>query len=580
MMVIDVMAVSSQIKTLKSHMKSLVETHIFTSTFVCGFIFSAVINLLLLSMPLYSLQLFSRVIPSGNLNTLAMLTIIVVIALSIMALLEGVRTCIFSRAGNRLEVAYRHRLLADAVDATARGRPDATPLADLTEVRSFLSRPTFAALNDLPWMPLYVVVIYLIHPLLAILMIVGSLLLILFAFLSHWATQGLSECNRSAAGRSARMLDALHSRVDLLRALSMRDTAITRWQRDNLTSTAYAGMMAERGGVFGSWIKWVRYLLQVAVSGVGAALVIDNHLSLGGMIATSMLVGRAMAPLEQLSAALVPTWKSIRAWSRLHGHVRRLGQARSRQAGAPIQGRLTAENVLYISPHDQKPILKSLSFDLTPGETLCIYGPNRSGKSTLGRILCGALKPHAGSVRIGGQDISAWYPEDPRDGIGYMPQHAEPFPGTIGEMIARFVPDCPEETIATARWAGVHDLVSALPNGYETDVSEMPGLMTGGTERLLALARAGFGRPPLLVLDEPIANLDIAGVEQVRKALVDVKQRGITIVILSQATAFLDLADRVMVIANGAITAFGPRDQVIGPIQGKARPLPAAQIVS
>jgi PrtD family type I secretion system ABC transporter len=547
----------------------------FRTSLFAGFAFSAVINLLLLSVPLYSLQVFTRAIPSHNVNTLVMLTLVTVIALTMTAILETVRARVFGRAGNYLDVAFRPRLLQETLLSGQRGKAAKSMLADLTELKGFLVRPTFGALNDLPWTPLYLVGIYLIHPLLALLMLVGAVLLMAVAIVGDAVTRRLNDGARQAGGRAGHMLEAVVGKSDTVRALRMEDGVLGRWQDEALTAGGHGGQAFERSALMSSLIKWLRYLLQIAVTGVGAALVMENHLSFGGLIATSMLIGRAMTPFDQIAGGWASLLTSIAAWRRLMPVLTAMCGARSRIGVPAGEGRLVIENVHVVPHRDQPPALRNVSFSLEPGEMLCVFGPNRSGKSTLARLITGAQRAHAGAVRLDGIEVAEWRPADPLRSIAYVPQQTDLLPGTIAENIARFSGASLDEVIETAKRCNLDEVIRALPNGYATDVSDAAGLLAGGTERLVALARAAIGHPVMIVLDEPITNLDLPGHEAVRRFLMAAREHKITTVVLSHQSAFMEIADKVMVLKDGTVAAYGPRDQVVGgPVQ--RRPVVAA----
>lgn len=537
----------------------------FVRVLMGAFLFSAAINALMLSVPLYSLQVFSRAIPSGNIDTLVMLTLIVVIALSMIALLETVRSRLLNRAGNALEVAWRRRLTAEMLDQAARGRPDATPMLDLMEVKSAMGRPTLTALLDLPWTPLYVLGIYLIHPVLAGLMVAAMVILTVLGYAGHALLKGFSEDQRLPSGRAQRLYEAVQARADTVRGLRMGPAAIDAVTRDSMTGAALNGYAAERGAVVASITKWVRYLLQIGVTAVGGWLVIENHLSFGGMIATSMLVGRGMAALEQTVGSWGAIQKSWQSWGRLSAHIRRLSREPERP-GVPVEPeRLTLENVLYVNPRDQKPVLRAVSFQVEAGETVCVLGANRSGKTVLARLLAGVQAPSAGTVRLGGLSLAMLTPKDPLTGIGYLPQTADLLPGSIAENIARFLPASDEAVIAAAKMAGVHTLIEMLPQGYETEVMDPASPIGGAFARLIALARAGFGAPSLVVLDEPALGLDDTGIAAVRGFVAAHKERGATVILLSHTAQFIDMADKTFVLQNGMAVAATPRKEAAPP---------------
>ena len=533
----------------------------FSRILIGAFVFSAAINLLMLAMPLYSLQVFSRAIPSGNFDTLIMLTVIVVIALTLTAMLETVRSRILCRAGNGLEVAWRRRLTADVLDASGRGRPDSAPLSDLMEVKSALSRPTVGALMDLPWVPLYVIGIYLIHPLLALILVAAMVIMTALGYVSYAAVRHFADEGKVPSTRSQRLFDALLSKSDTVRGLRMGPTALDTVTRDAMTSSALQGRSAERAAAIGAFTKWVRMVLQIAVTGVGAWLVIEQHLSFGGMIATSMLVGRGLAPVEQSAGAWGQLQKSIQSFRRLYPLLKRLSREQPRPVTPVERERLTVENLLFVSPRDQKPILRSVTLSIEPGETICIAGPNRSGKSVLARLLAGVAMPSAGTVRLGGLAVASLNPDSVAHGIGYMSQTADLLPGTIAENIARFTEATQEQVEDAAKRAGIHEWIESLPNGYETEVSDPLFPITGASARLIALARAGFANPPLLVLDEPSAGMDEIGHKAVRDFIADAKTRGTTTIVLTHSPAFVDLSDKTFVLKNGMAVELPQRQE-------------------
>lgn len=559
------MPVSNKTKFDKTAGRSKPETEFsrsyFSRVLVSSFVFSAAINLLMLAMPIYSLQVFSRAIPSGNYDTLVMLTVIVVMALSLSAGLEMVRARLLARAGNALEVKWRRRLTAEALDSAGRGRPDSAPLADLMEVKGALGRPSLPALMDLPWAPLYVLGIYVIHPMLAGLLVVSMLIMAGLGWIAHIATKGFAEDGKQPSNRAQKLFDALLTKSDTVRGLRMGGSALDAVSRDFLTCSALQGMAQERAAAIGAATKWMRMVLQIAVTAVGAWLVIEQHLSFGGMIATSMLVGRGLAPIEQTAAAWGMLIRSTQAVRRLLPLLKRLSREPERPAVPVENDRLIVENLLFVSPRDQKPVLRSVTMTIEPGQTICIAGPNRAGKSVLARLLAGVAIPSAGTVRLGGLSVATLTPDCPEQGIGYLPQHVDLLPGSIADNIARFTTASREQVETAAKAVGIHEWVESLPAGYDTDVADPLFPMTGASARLIGLARAGFGQPPLLVLDEPSAGLDEMGHKAVRDFVSAAKLRGATTIVCTHSPAFVDLSDRTYVLKNGMAMELPRQDQ-------------------
>jgi ATP-binding cassette, subfamily C, bacterial exporter for protease/lipase len=553
----------------------------FRRILISAFIFSAIINAALLSVPLYSLQVFARAIPSGNIDTLVMLTIVVVLMLTMTTALEVVRSRLFGRAANALEVAWRRRMCADVLDSSAQGRIDGSALADLAEVKGALTRPTMGALMDLPWTPLYILGIGLIHPVLVGAMLVAMVILVLIGLVTPALVSGLNEDARLPSARAQRLFEAAQNRSEIVRGLRMGPAVLDRMIRDSFAATAFQGRAGERAAAIGAVSRWVRQILQVMITALGAWLVIEQHLSFGGMIATSMLVGRGMASVEQLAGSwggMVKSWQSYRRLGTAIRRFRRDPEVR----GVPLAAdRLALENVLSVNPRDQKPILRAVTFQVEPGETACILGLNRTGKTTLARVLAGVAPPTAGTARFGGLSLSSLDPRDPARGIGYLPQTSELLPGTVAENIARFMPS-PEDgsederVIAAAKAAGIHDLITALPHGYRTEVADPAAPIGGSLARLIALARAGYGEPVLVVLDEPAAGMDENGVGAARVFVKTLKEGGSTVVVLSHTGAFIDLADRTFVLQNGMVAAATPRTEGASAPVARMRPLPGA----
>lgn len=528
------------------------------------FAIGAAINLLMLAMPLYSLQVFSRAIPSSNFNTLFMLTIVVVLCLTLIAVLEALRTRVLTRAGNALEMRWRRRMAADTLDSAGRGRPESGPLSDLLEVKAALSRPTLTALMDLPWVPLYLVGIWLIHPLLGGVMALGIILISILGWIGHAGVKDFAEEGKAPNGRAHRLFDALLQRSETVRGLRMGGTTLDAVERDQMTAAAWGGMGAERSGVITAATKWTRMILQIAVTGISAVLVMEHHLSFGGMIATTMLVARGMGPVEQLAGSVSSALRSIDAWRRLSPVLKRLSREPERFAVPVDAERLNVENLLFVAPGDQKPILRSVNLTIEPGEVVCIAGPNRSGKSVLARLLAGVTVPSSGTVRLGGMAVHQLNPDQPDMGIGYLAQSDDLLPGTIAENIARFREATQDEVEAAAKAVGIHGWIESLPAGYQTEVGGFNSPVTGGTARLIALARAAFGAPPLLVLDEPALGLDETGIKAVRTYVTAARERGATTIIVTHSPVFVDMADHTFVLKNGMANELPKRTEQPG----------------
>jgi len=533
-----------------------------------AFGFAAAANALMLAVPLYSLQVFSRAIPSHNIDTLAFLALAAVLALTLATLFEVVRGKLLSRAANRLEVRLRPRLMAEA--AATR---DAGGLADLTETRGFLTRPAFAGLLDMPWTPVYAVVIYAINPLLFAVTAGCAVLLFLLGVLSHAAVERRNEEARRLGGEAQRFHDAVSRDGPAVRAGGGLRATLERWWAAAAAAAAVSADAAERSASVGAAIRWLRQLLYVATTGVGAYLVIAQELSFGGMIATSLLVARAMMPFDIVFGSWGQVVHGVRAARRLAARTRRPAPAPlpapSAAEGARPVGRVRVENLFHVPPGEGRAAVQGATFALEPGECLVVLGPNGSGKSSLARMIAGVLRPQGGTIRIDGRDPCA-FEDDPRP-IGYLPEQPVILPGTVGDAVGRFAEDA-DAVRAAAEAVGLHDRIAAMPAGYDTDLADALPRLGGGGLRRLALARAVCGRPRLLVLDEPLAGLDMHGVEAVRRIVREAKAAGTTVVATSLQTALIEVADRIMVLDAGTVAACGPAARIMAGARTDALP--------
>jgi ABC-type protease/lipase transport system fused ATPase/permease subunit len=530
---------------------------------VAAFAFSAVANLLMLAVPLYSLQVLGRAIPSHNLETLAFLTGVTVLALTLATLLEVFRGRILVRAGNRLELALRRSFQRDAF-----ADRDPQRAADLSEIRGFLVRPTFAGLLDMPWAPLYGVVIWWIHPQIFALVAFGVLAVVGLGIVAHHLCERPGDAAREAASPADRIAAALAADPASGRAMRAIDPMLDRWMTATQAGNAHLSTCNDRGAIVGAATRWIRQLLLIGVTGVGALLVMEQHLSLAGMIATSMLVAKAMMPFDIVFGGWTGVVKAA-------GAIRRLRVPRTVPPRDTVPARqsetsgsvVAVDGAYVVPPGAQQPALRGVTFEVAPGECLAVLGANGAGKSTVARILTGALRPQGGTVRIDGRD-----PVQADDlSIGYLPEHPSLLAGTVAEVIGRFQADAALVAEAAAA-TGLEAQIAGLPHGFATDVQIAVAALGGGGLRRLLLARAICGRPRLLVLDEPLGHLDTAGAEMVRQILRTAKGMGITVVVLSQNPRLLDAADKVLVLNEGVAGAFGPTDHVISGARRDARP--------
>lgn len=538
-------------------------------------VFGAGINLLLLTSPVFMMQVFDRVLTSGRAETLVFLTLISVIALGVLGALDMVRMRILSRVGIWLE----KRLAPDVLQACLRARlmgHEATSqaLRDLGALRSFVGGTGVLALCDAPAVPLFLFVLLLLHLELGALAIVAAVALFALAVLNEFLSRApLRDEARSAIADRESAEQALRN-AEALKAMGMLPGFLTRWAERNVETLAAQLDAGERGAVIMGLSKFLRLAVQVLILALGAFLVLKGELTPGGMIAASIILGRALAPVEQSIGA----WKGFVAARHAYGRLKDLftktRSTRQPMRLPPPKGRIALEHVVFLPPRAPEPVIKGVDFALEPGETLGIIGPSAAGKSTLCRLLVGVWEPTRGHVRLDGADLRNWEPGDLGKHIGYLPQDVDLFAGTIKDNIARLAVDPdPERVIEAAKLAGVHEMILTLPEGYDTEIGLDGGLLSGGQRQRIGLARALYGRPRLIVLDEPNANLDSEGEDALHEALAAAKGWGATLIVVAHQPGILRSLDKVLLIMNGQLRYFGPRDQLMGQLRAvQARP--------
>jgi PrtD family type I secretion system ABC transporter len=535
----------------------------FRPLFVYAGFFSLAINLLLLVPPLYMLQVFDRVLASRSGETLAVLTVAAVVALLVMALLDVLRARLLATAGMMLDRGLGPRVLDGLLAHTAKasGATYLNGLRDVNTLRGFLGGTGLMTLFDAPWLPLFLVVIFLFHPVLGAVAFAGALVMVALAWLNERLTREPLERAQAEGRRAARFIDANVRNAEVVSALGMLPAVTRRWARLNDAALGEQARAARLGGFFSGFTKFARQFIQLAMLAAGAYLVVMQDVTAGVMIAATILLGRALAPVETLVAG----WRSLvearSAWGRLDQLLKDSPQAGPHTELPAPAGKLQVEKLLF--GFKEKPIVRGVSFSLEPGEALALVGPSASGKSTLARLVVGIWKPMAGVVRLDGADVAAW----PREGlgphIGYLPQDVELFGGTVAENIARLGEPDAAEVIRAAQRAHVHDLVLRLPKGYDSEIGEAGQALSPGQRQRIALARALYGKPRLVVLDEPNADLDTDGEEALLRTLQLLKSEGITVVIIAHRPSLLRGADKMLVLREGAVERFGPRAEVM-----------------
>lgn len=561
-----------QKKKQPSEIQAALATH--KSIFLVVGVFSAFINLLYLSPSLYMLQVYDRVISSSNLLTLAMLSVLLLGVYLIMAVLEWTRARTLIRLGNQLDEKLSYRIFEAAFQRNLKGKSHAAGIAmsDLNMVRQFITGPGLHAIFDAPWIPIYIAVIWIFHPLLGVVALVGVLILAALAAITEWRTKTpLNEANQ-AAQRGNQFATSTLRNAEAIQAMGMLTIIRSRWQiiqQELLTKQSQA---SDSASSISAATKFFRLTLQSAGLGVGAYLVIQAQITPGMMIAGSILMGRSLAPAE----ALIGAWKQFVGARDAH---ERLNQMLEENPVIPPRlslptpaGLLQLDQVVAAPPGVQAVTLRGISLTARPGEILVIIGPSASGKSTLARIMTGVWQTRSGSVRIDGAEMSQWNREELGPQLGYLPQDVELFDGTVAENIARFSSTDSASIIEAANKAGLHDAILKLPQGYDTPIGDAGSNLSGGQKQRIALARALFGNPALLVLDEPNANLDEAGEQALQKALLDARTAGKAIVVITHRSHMLAVADHIAVLKDGQLALHGPRDKVLEAIKGSRKP--------
>ncbi|WP_447741271.1 type I secretion system permease/ATPase [Pseudomonas laurentiana] len=526
--------------------------------------FSGVINVMMLTPAVYMLQVYDRALVSRNVTTLTMLTLLVVGLFLLMSALEMIRTRVLIRVGNRLDMDLNRRIFSAAFErnlSRAGGNP-AQALQDLAQVRQFVTGNGLFAFFDAPWTPIYLLVCYLIHPLLGLVTMIGSLILVGLAYLTEKATQKpLAEANQAAMSSASYANNNLRN-AEVIEAMGMLPSIGKRWYQGHLRILQMQTLASDRAALISSTGRFVRITLQSLILGTGALLAIEGKITPGMMIACSILTGRALGPVEQVIAS----WKQLLgcrlAWGRLNDLLQDYPQRPPSMSLQRPVGMLAVENVIAGAPGTSTTIVRGVSFSLVPGETLGVIGPSASGKSTLARLLVGVWPTQAGKVRLDGADIFTWNKSELGPWLGYLPQDVELFEGSIAENIARFAEVDSEAVIRAARSSGVHDMILRFPQGYDTRLAADGSPLSGGQKQRIALARALYGEPNLIVLDEPNANLDDVGEKALVDALVELKARGATVVLISHRPNVLGTVDKVLMLRDGGVHMLGSRDEV------------------
>ena len=530
-------------------------------------VFSVAINMLMFALPIYSLQVFDKVISSGNLNTLLMLSIVAFGCFIAFGIINYSRAQIIGGVNSWIEKHVAPELLKNSIYNSCVGQKMAIGqhLTDLNNIKNFAANNAASFFFDLPFSLVFIFVIYLIHPYLCIIAVFGCVIIFAIAYLYDLLTKSVVERSSEVFRREKQISEETVLNAEAVTALGMIPAALRHWQKEHLQYLKAQDQIGQRSSSITSFLKVVRFTLQVFVVGTGISLVLANEMTMGGTIASSMLVSRAFAPFE----ASITSWKSFinakKGFATISSTFSDMSLNEKTVQLPKPKGKLVLEDMGYAFPGQEKPVLHKVSFDLNPGEVLVIVGRNSAGKSTLAKILAGILRPSEGEVRLDGADIF----DAVRGGwgryIGYLPQRTQLFDKTVAENIARLEAKeiNAEKVIATAKLVGIHDAILRLPQGYETNVGVEGSHLSTGLLRSVAVARAFYGRPGLLVLDEPNSNLDYHAEASLIKAIKLAKSKKITTVIVSHAKSLVSLSDKAVIMESGMVQMFGKTAEIL-----------------
>ena len=536
-------------------------------------VFGVFINILMLTLPFYMLNVFSTVLMSRSAETLVMLTIAATVALTVQAALELVRSRVLVRVGVTLDESLSREVLRSLVRGSQAGEAgNSQGLRDVGELRNYLSGPGLLSLFDAPFVPLYVAVIWMLHPTLGTVALVGAVITLALGVMAEYLTRGPWKEASLASSRSMAIADDYLRNSDAVRAMGMLPAVMARWDQRNARMLSDLALASDRAGTVSAFVKFARFMVQVSMYAAGAYIFIFGQTVPGAMIAAAVLMGRALAPLE----LAVSTWKGTvsarAAYDRVKASLAQGAEPNERFSLPAPAGRLSVERVMIGAGGTDALLVKGVSLTLEPGEMLGIIGPSGAGKTTLARSIVGLVKPRVGAIRLDGADIYHWDPDDLGRHIGYVPQDVQLFPGTVAENIARMHPNPPAEAvIEAARKAGAHDFILRLPHGYDTQVGQSGMRLSAGQRQHVALARALFGSPSLLVLDEPNSNLDGASEMALVAALAIAKEEGKALIVISHRPSIVEGAERLLVMRDGAAEVLGPRAEVMARLAGGPR---------
>ena len=537
-------------------------------------IFSAVINLLMLTGPLYMLQVYDRVLLSRSMSTLVALSILMGGLYAFMGLLELIRSRVLVRIGNRVEEDLDKRTFDIWIKQGQYGQAKAhiRPLDDLTTVKNFLSGPAPGALFDIPWAPIFIAVVWMLHWTLGLAALAGAIIIFIVAALNEFTTRKTLLESRKQLMQSRLIAESTYKQSDSVTAMGMGANIQNRWRAAKDEGAKLHMMGSDRAGGYSATTKAFRMFLQSSILGLGCALAVVQIVTPGAMIAASIIMGRALAPIQMA----IGQWKGFinarGAYNRLNAFYQAVPHdIKPLQLPDPT-GHIAVQNVTASPPNSQTAVLHNVSFEIKPGQGLGVIGPSASGKSTLAKLLVGVWMSQHGAVRLDGATYDQWDRDVLGPHIGYLPQDVALFDGSIKDNIARFDPHADDAAIVkAAKNAAVHEMILQMPNGYETLIGQGNLILSGGQVQRIALARALYGDPKLLVLDEPNANLDVDGDKALTNAIAECCRRGSTVIVMTHRPSAIAAVDTLLMLRAGRVVEFGPKETVLKSLQDKKK---------
>jgi ATP-binding cassette subfamily C exporter for protease/lipase len=547
----------------------------FRREFLVVAVFSVVANVLLLVPTLYMLQVYDRVMVSRSELTLLVVSLIALFLFLVAAFSEWMRSRVLVRAGARLDAVLSTRVFNASFESNLKqfGTSTAKAFGDLVQLRQFVTGNGIFALFDAPWALVYLAVVFFLHPMLGYLALFFAALQAALMWWGHWQTSALAQQAQQAAAAETQDLQGKLLQLETLEPMGMVHHLARRWQAVHRRVADVQGRSQARSHRVAAWSKFLRYSQQSLALGAGGLLVIDGQLSAGAMIAANVLMTRTLTPIDVLAG----TWRSFAVAHAAFGRLEALLAENPERDAALTRvsptGALQLRDVVAVAPGRAEPILKGVSLRALPGSVTVVLGPSGSGKSTLARCMIGIWPHMTGEVLLDERPLAGWSREELGPCLGYLPQDIELFEGSIAENIARFGEVDAQKVIEAARSAGLHEMILRFPKGYDTSIGEAGGLLSGGQRQRIGLARAVYGNPRLVVLDEPNANLDDVGEAALVRAVQILKAQGSTVVLVTHRPGILAVADRVMVLSNGVLQADGPRDAVLAALRATQAPV-------